>query len=262
MPRRSFGHGLAGLDSKRRRRENHVLRYPKFDEGNKITGYRQLSIAVAVVIVVLTGATARGSAESNLALANTLSAVVDSTTPLTLALTTSDGVRVRVLAPGTYTVVVVDKSSSDNFHLIGPDIDEQTTLEFVGTVTWTLTFTPGGYAYRTDGSGAASCGCSPNFRVSQPAPTELRGTVAAGTISLKTPAGARVVNVAAGRYVIVVLDRSRRDNFHLSGNGVNRRTGLRSIGRTVWTITLAPRSLYKYRSDSNPLLRRTFRTLD
>jgi hypothetical protein len=56
-------------------------------------------------------------------------------------------------------------------------------------------------------------------------PTELRGTVAAGTISLKTPAGAMAVNVAAGRYVIVVLDRSRRDNFHLSGNGVNRRTG-------------------------------------
>jgi hypothetical protein len=224
---------------------------------------RSTTIAVALVIVVLTGTTARGGAGSNLALANTLGAVVDSnTTPLTLALTTSDGVRVRVLASGTYTVVVEDRSSSDNFHLIGPDIDEQTTLEFVGTVTWTLKLTPGGYAYRTDGSGAASCGCSPNFRVSQPAPTELRGVVAARTISLKTPAGARAVNVAAGRYVIVVLDRSRRDNFHLSGNGVNRRTGVKSIGRTVWTITLAPRSLYKYRSDSNPSLRRTFRTLD
>lgn len=223
---------------------------------------RSMTIAVALVIVVLTGTTARGGAGSNLALANTLGAVVDSTTPLTLALTTSDGVRVRVLAPGTYTVVVEDRSSSDNFHLIGPDIDEQTTLEFVGTVTWTLKLTPGGYAYRTDGSGAAGCGCSPNFRVSQPAPTELRGTVTARTISLKTTAGARAVNVAAGAYVIVVIDRSRRDNFHLSGNGVNRRTGVKSIGRTAWTVTLAPRSLYKYRSDSHPSLRRTFRTLD
>jgi hypothetical protein len=223
---------------------------------------RSTTIAVALVIVVLTGTTARGGAGSNLALANTLRAVVDSTTPLTLALTTSDGVRVRVLAPGTYTVVVDDRSSSDNFHLIGPDLDEQTTLEFVGTVTWTLNLTPGGYAYRTDGSGAAGCGCSPNFRVTQPAPKELRGTVTARTISLMTSAGARAANVAAGTYVIVVTDRSRHDNFHLSGNGVNRRTGVKSIGRTVWTITLAPRSLYKYRSDSNPLLRRNFRTLD
>jgi hypothetical protein len=214
------------------------------------------------VIVVLSGATSRGGAESSLAFANTLSAVVDSTTPLTLALTTSDGVRVRVIAPGTYTVVVEDRSPTDNFHLIGPDIDEQTTLEFVGTVTWTLTLTPGGYAYRTDGTGGASCGCSPTFRVSQPPPTKLRGTVTARTISLKTTVGARAVNVAAGKYVVVVVDRSRRGNFHLSGKGVNRRTGVKSIGRTVWTITLAPRSLYVYRSDSNPSLRQTFRTVD
>lgn len=226
---------------------------------------RSTTIAVALVIVVLAGTTARGGAGSNLALANTLGAVVDSTTPLTLALTTSDGVRLQAtsksLAPGTYTVVVEDRSSRDNFHLIGGDIDQQTTLEFVGTVTWTLKFRPGIYTYRTDGAGAG-CGCGTEFEVSQPAPTELRGTVAARTISLKTPAGARAVDVAAGRYVIVVIDRSRRNNFHLSGNGVNRRTGVKSIGRTAWTITLAPRSLYKYRSDSNPSLRRTFRTLD
>jgi hypothetical protein len=228
---------------------------------------RWTTIAVALVIVVLTETTATGGAGSNLALANTLGAVVDSTTPLTLELTTSDGGRVRsggvrVLAPGTYTVVVEDRSSVDNFHLAGPGIDEQTTLEFVGTVTWTLNFTPGGYTYRTDGAGAPECGCSQSFSVSQPAPTQLRGTVAARTISLKTPAGARAVNVAAGKYVIVVNDRSRGNNFHISGNGVNRRTSAKFVGRKTWTITLAPRSLYTYRSDSTPSLRRTFRTLD
>ena len=168
----------------------------------------------------------------------------------------------KALAPGTYTVVVEDRSSVDNFHLGGPDIDEQTTLEFVGTVTWTLNFTPGGYSYRTDGAGAPACGCNQTFSVRQPAPAQLRGTVAANSISLKTPAGARAANLAAGRYVIVVNDRSRGNNFHLSGKGVNRRTGVNFVGRKTWTITLAPGSLYTYRSDSNPSMRRAFRTLD
>ena len=225
------------------------------------------TIAVALVIVALTGTTATGSAPSSLAIGNTLHAVVESTTPLTLELTTSDGGRVRsggvrVLAPGAYTVVVDDRSSVDNFHLGGPDIDEQTTLEFVGTVTWTLNFTPGGYSYRTDGAGAAACGCNQTFSVRQPAPAQLRGTVTANSISLKTPAGARAANLAAGRYVIVVNDRSRGNNFHLSGKGVNRRTGVKFVGRKTWTITLAPDSLYTYRSDSNPSMRRAFRTLD
>jgi hypothetical protein len=228
---------------------------------------RWTTIAVALAIVALTGTTATGGARSNLAAANTLHAVVESTTPLTLELTTSDGGRVRsggvpVLAPGTYTIMVDDRSSVDNFHLGGPGIDEQTTLEFVGTVTWTLNFTPGGYSYRTDGAGAPECGCSQSFSVRQSAPAQLRGTVAAKTISLKTRAGARAANLAAGKYVIVVNDRSRSNNFHLSGKGVNRRTGVRFVGTKEWTITLAPGSLYTYRSDSRPSLRRTFRTLD
>jgi hypothetical protein len=78
----------------------------------------------------------------------------------------------------------------------------------------------------------------------------------------KTPAGARAANLAAGKYVIVVNDRSRGNNFHLSGKGANRRTGVKFVGRKEWTITLAPGSLYTYRSDSRPSLRRTFRTLD
>jgi hypothetical protein len=98
--------------------------------------------------------------------------------------------------------------------------------------------------------------------VRQPAPAQLRGTVAAKTISLKTPVGARAANLAAGKYVIVVNDRSRSNNFHLSGKGVNRRTGVKFVGRKEWTITLAPSSLYTYRSDSRASLRLTFRTLD
>jgi hypothetical protein len=98
---------------------------------------RRTTIAVALAVVVLTGTTATGGARSNLAAANTLHAVVESTTPLTLELTTSDGGRVRsggvpVLAPGTYTVVVEDRSSVDNFHLGGPGLDEQTRSSSLG----------------------------------------------------------------------------------------------------------------------------------
>jgi hypothetical protein len=97
--------------------------------------------------------------------------------------------------------------------------------------------------------------------VRQPAPAQLRGTVAANTISLKTPAGARAANLAPGKYIIIVNDRSRSNDFHLSGKGVNRRTGVKFVGRKEWTITLSPGSLYTYRSDSRLSLRRTFRTL-
>jgi hypothetical protein len=132
--------------------------------GARRTIVRWATIAVALVIVVLAGMTTRGGAGSDLALiTNTLNAVVDSTTPLTLALTTSDGVRLqptsKSLTAGTYTVVVNDRSSTDNFHLIGLYVDQQTTNEFVGTVTWTVKFGPGDYAYRTDGAGAEFCGC-------------------------------------------------------------------------------------------------------
>jgi hypothetical protein len=66
----------------------------------------------------------------------------------------------------------------------------------------------------------------------------------------KDPEG-RVVQLAPGSYEIRVRDRSSRDNFHLIGPLVNRRTSVSFSGAVTWRLRLA-RGLYRYRSDPHP----------
>ena len=54
-----------------------------------------------------------------------------------------------------------------------------------------------------------------------------------------------------GAYAITVRDRSRRHNFHLSGAGVNRRTGLAQLTTVTWRVTLKAGTLL-YVSDASP----------
>jgi hypothetical protein len=70
-----------------------------------------------------------------------------------LTLKDASGQTVRRLAVGTYTIVVRDSSSSDNFHLQGPGVNKSTSVSGTGEYTWTVTFTNGEYKYLTDGSG-------------------------------------------------------------------------------------------------------------
>ena len=52
---------------------------------------------------------------------------------------------------GTYTLKVEDKSSSHNFHLIGPGVDEEvTTVPFTGDKEVTVTLKAGTYTYQCD----------------------------------------------------------------------------------------------------------------
>ena len=52
---------------------------------------------------------------------------------------------------GTYTLKVEDKSSSHNFHLIGPGVDEEvTTVPFTGEKEVTVTLKAGTYTYQCD----------------------------------------------------------------------------------------------------------------
>ena len=46
------------------------------------------------------------------------------------------------------------------------------------------------------------------------------------TLTLKTSAAAPVTILAPGPYALVVRDLSKQDNFHLSGPGVDRKTGV------------------------------------
>ena len=67
------------------------------------------------------------------------------------------------------------------------------------------------------------------------------------SITLKQ-AGQKAKLLDPGKYLIIVKDRSKSLNFHLSGPGVNKRTAVGGTGTTRWTVTLAP-GRYTYRSD-------------
>jgi hypothetical protein len=58
--------------------------------------------------------------------------------------------------------------------------------------------------------------------------------------------------------VLTVNDRTRTDNFHLTGPGVNKRTGVVFRGRVVWRLTLEL-GVYMYRSDAHKKLRGTLK---
>jgi plastocyanin len=51
----------------------------------------------------------------------------------------------KTVKPGTYTIVVNDKSNIHNFHLTGPGVNKLTSIPWVGTKTWTVTLKKGVY---------------------------------------------------------------------------------------------------------------------
>ena len=85
----------------------------------------------------------------------------------------------------------------------------------------------------------------------------LQGTLSRTRIQLLLDAK-RVRRLPQGEYTFVVSDRSNTADFRLTGPGVNKRTSVRGIGRSTWTLTLRP-GRYSYRSTGKPKLRRTFR---
>jgi hypothetical protein len=69
--------------------------------------------------------------------------------------------------------------------------------------------------------------------------------------------GSRVKSVTENTYRVTVSDTSKTQNFHLTGPGVNRKTGVAAKARKTWTLRLRP-GKYTYRSDKNRRLKRTF----
>ncbi len=190
-----------------------------------------------------------------------------------IGLADASGSPVTHLDPGTYTIQVADKASVHNFHLSGPGVDMATGVEEVATVTWTVTFTQGSYHYQCDphaGSlnGDFTVGNAPPPPTTTTTPTpppppakplSLRAHVGPGaSIGVSRLSGARVRTVKAGAVVLVVADRSARDNFHLIGPGVNRATSRAGKTTVTWRLRLKV-GLYTYRSDATPALRGTFR---
>ena len=71
------------------------------------------------------------------------------------------------------------------------------------------------------------------------AATKLIASVGPGfTITLKTATGKTVTKLKAGKYTIVVRDRSNIHNFFLKGRGVTKDSGIMFVGAKTWTVTL------------------------
>lgn len=180
----------------------------------------------------------------------------------TISLLDAGGKPVTRLDPGAYTVAVSDLSPIHNFHLVGPGLDMKTGVEETGQATWSVTLVAGTYRFFCDPHattmkgevtvGAPVASPPPPPPPSPPAATRLNATVGPGAkISLKTRSGIAVTGIAPGVYVIVVRDLSARDNFHLIGPGVNRKTGLAGKGVFTWRVKLVE-GTYRYRSDARP----------
>ena len=176
----------------------------------------------------------------------------------TISLTNEAGARVTDIPAGTYEIEVRDHSNLHNFHLSGPGVNQTTDVDFIGTVTWTVTFQDRQrYRYVCDPhagqmNGSFTTGGGPPTPPPPPPPPpvhRLTATVGPGsTISLRTANGRRASRLRAGRYRIVVRDRSAKLNFHLIGPRVNRKTTMGFRGTQTWTLTLRKGS-YRYVCD-------------
>jgi len=67
------------------------------------------------------------------------------------------------------------------------------------------------------------------------------------TISLKK-GGKKVTSLKARKVKIVIKDMSNIHNFHLTGPGVNKKTGVSAQGTFTWTVTLK-KGTYKFVCD-------------
>jgi len=110
-----------------------------------------------------------------------------------------------------------------------------------------------------------STSATPGVASSSSVTIRLYATVAAGhTITFKAGTANGYVPVArlqAGRYTVVVRDHSTSDNFHLFGQGLDKKTSRSFVGRQQWTLDLR-KGTYIFRSDARPLkTKRTVRVL-
>ena len=98
----------------------------------------RIRIAVALGAAVLVAAVGAGSALA----AGTLKAADGPGFTITLS--------AKTVKAGTYKIVVSDKGSIHNFHLMGPGVNKTTSISGTGTSTWNVTLKKGTYKYQCD----------------------------------------------------------------------------------------------------------------
>ena len=178
-----------------------------------------------------------------------LVATVGRNDSFTISLRDSSGNPVTHLDAGTYDIEVHDLSEMHNFRLHGPGVEQATDIGSKEDVVWTVALADGKYRFECSAHASVMNGW---FTVGTVAPTPLAAAVGPKrTITLKP----KIVEV--GPATLTVNDRSRTDNFHLTGPGVNKKTGVAFRGRVTWNVSLQPGS-YTYRSDKHKRLRGSF----
>ena len=58
--------------------------------------------------------------------------------------------------------------------------------------------------------------------------------------------------------MLTIRDRSKKDNLHLTGPGLNKKTGVAFTGTVKWTVTLKA-GTYTFRSDAHKALKGTLK---
>jgi hypothetical protein len=88
----------------------------------------------------------------------------------------------------------------------------------------------------------------------------LYGRVAAPrSISLKKANGTTVRHLSPGSRTFVIRDRASNHNFHLTGPGVDKRTGIAFVGRRKWRNLQLSSGTYRYICDVHPsTMRKSF----
>ena len=170
----------------------------------------------------------------------------------------ASGHSVTQLDPGDYSLTIKNLSLAQehNFHITGPGGVDMVSAFDNNTVTWNLTFVDGVYKWKCDAHPLQMKGL---INVGPPPATPVKLTGKVGpkkTISLKKGTSA-VKALVAGRYKVVVTDVTKVDNFHLTGPGVNKKTGVKFKGGASWTLKLKA-GKYTFRSDATKKLKRTF----
>jgi hypothetical protein len=214
-----------------------------------VAGASRVRLGLAVFVVVLAASAGSAGADNPV-----LTGDVGLNDEFVISLVDASGKKVTHVDAGSYTLLVHDRSAHHNFHLYGPGVDVMTDFNEVGDRTFTVTLVDGTYVFVCD-----------------PHPSRMKGTFTVGSVTAPPPAGnlnasisgaskstlGPLSEVSAGRYVISVRDRSKKDGFRLSGPGVTRSTTARFTGLVKWTVTLRG-GTYSYGSARFPKLRGSF----
>jgi plastocyanin len=218
-------------------------------------------IGLTVIAVLSACALAAGSAGAARSDDPVLTGEVGQNDGFTITLMDASGAAVKHLDPGTYTLVLHDRSSFHNFDLSGPGVAVTTDVAAVEDKTFTITLMDGTYFFQCDphssqmkGSftvGTVTTTTTPT-PVPPPAPTKASASIAGSASSFRPVSG-----LSAGAFAIVVNDRSATDGFRLSGPGVTKATGAKFRGKVTWKLKLAA-GRYSYGSALHPKLRHSF----